>query len=285
MSKLHEKLFNDPSVEWLEENASNFDKIAWKDIASKTYIGEEFIEKHFKTFYDMECMSTISIHQEFSEAFIDKHWDDLDHTFICRWQQLSEGFMESHADTIDWAAASIGQKMSEAFIEKHLSRLDPSGICWYKTLSEGFIAKYSDWIDWDALSKNPRLSIETIEKYKDKVNWAHIATYHDEECLYHLCMFQTLSEGFMEKNFSYLPKKPLAQNQEFSKEFYEKHHHDFDVDWFMNNNKLPWAKELLISKKLDEIMSIFNKVPSEITLDLANSVKKNIDIMTQHLAK
>jgi len=83
----------------------------------------------------------ISVHQKLSEAFIDKHCDNVDWGVISQCQQLSEAFIEKHCDKVDWGHISWGQKLSEAFIDKHC-----------------------DNVDWGVISKNKHLSEKTLQR-------------------------------------------------------------------------------------------------------------------------
>ena len=115
-----------------------FEKIACNEVPEDWWI--EFVENEFGI---EELWDMISIFQELSEEFIERHSNEVDWYFISIHQELSESFIERYFDKIDWFWISKHQKLSESFIEKHSDKVDWGMILIFQKLSDGFIKKHS----------------------------------------------------------------------------------------------------------------------------------------------
>ena len=115
-----------------------FEKIVLGEVPEDWWI--EFIENEFGI---EELWDMISIFQELSEEFIERHSKEVDWYFISIHQELSESFIERYFDKIDWFWISKHQKLSESFIEKHSDKVDWGMILIFQKLSDGFIKKHS----------------------------------------------------------------------------------------------------------------------------------------------
>lgn len=69
-------------------------------VKNSSIINEEFVEKHFTLFKDWERDAMLSCMQ-FSEAYLDKYFDTLDHKLISQHQQFSESFFMKHYADLD----------------------------------------------------------------------------------------------------------------------------------------------------------------------------------------
>ena len=106
-----------------------------------------------------------------------------DWSSISEYKKLSEAFIEKHKDEVDWYYISIYQKLSEAFIEKHKDEVYWNYISRYQKLSEEFIEKHKDKVYWRCIYQYQKLSEEFIEKHKDKVDTKIQKRKHAEKSL------------------------------------------------------------------------------------------------------
>jgi hypothetical protein len=76
-------------------------KTLFKDyVKNSPVINEEFVEKNFTLFKDWERDAMLSCMQ-FSETYLDKYFDTLDHKLISLHQQFSESFFMKHYADLD----------------------------------------------------------------------------------------------------------------------------------------------------------------------------------------
>ena len=173
----------------------------------KKHHTEAFIEKHI----DEVDWLAISCFQKLSEQFIEKYADKVFWRRISQYQKLSESCIERYADKVDWEWISHYQKLSESFIERHAVEVAWDYISCYQKLSEDFIEKYAGKVDWYCISCDQKLSEPFIERHADKVHWFRIYLY------------QKLSEAFIEKHADEVNWCYINAFQKLSEEFRKKH--------------------------------------------------------------
>jgi hypothetical protein len=86
--------------------------------------------------FDEDDWAYISICQNLSEKFIDKHSDKIHWVFISKHQILSEEFIEKHSDKVRWENVSFYQELSEKFIIKHINKISIYWLMYNKNITE-----------------------------------------------------------------------------------------------------------------------------------------------------
>lgn len=188
---------------------------------------EAWLEKNIKDF-DSGDWHTISMSQKLSEPFIEKYADKVDWEEIFSHQDLSMDFIEANLNRVPKERLKrkieVSQKLSEDFIERNFDWLDKLNTCYHQTLSEAFLER-------------------------------HFSEF-DETTLGYICIRQKLSEDFLERHIDKLArffKTEVAENQEFSQQFFEKYKELFPSLKELNAHlsrpgakmALPWVKDLL----------------------------------------
>ena len=113
----------------------------WYNIATDVQLSKDFIEK----FHPYMYWSDILYSQKLSEAFIEKHINDIENEDVEQ-QYIGDS----------WRIISGSPSISESFLEK-----------------------YSDFVDWETISEYRKLSEDFIIRNKDKIHKEQLLLYNE----------------------------------------------------------------------------------------------------------
>lgn len=183
-------------------------KLNWGVLCSKVMMSVEFLDRMSK-YVDWD---NVSRYQKLDGWFIEKYHLNLNWDYISTYQKLDECLIDMFSDRVNWYFISVYQRLSEDFIERHADKVDWVTISYCQRLSEGFIKRHADKVDWWSIFAYQRLSDGFIGRFVGVTN-----------CYDSVVRFKSLSEEFIESNFSELSSRYLCMYQRLSEDFIERH--------------------------------------------------------------
>ena len=154
----------------------------------------------------------LSSYPKLSEAFIYRHRSKLNWGVLCSKVMMSVEFLDRMSKYVDWNNVSRYQKLDGWFIEKYHLNLNWDYISTYQKLDECLIDMFSDRVNWYFISVYQRLSEGFIGRFVGVTN-----------CYDSVVRFKSLSEEFIESNFSELSSRYLCICQRLSEDFIERY--------------------------------------------------------------
>ena len=216
-----------------------------------------------------------------TEAFMEKHFENLSMWQVSRFQPLSVSFLRKHKADIQWRAFFSHQKHSEEDLEAYIREgFVDKKVCWrdictYQVLSEGFIRRHigDENIDGKALLRKQNLSESFIEEFADKLGgWRYISARGklSEDFIrrnakrvawLYICRFQKLSEPFIEEFDAFVKWAEISGMQKLSEAFIERNAEK--LDWKIMSSAQKFS-EAFMEKHKDKLnwayLSAFQKL-------------------------
>lgn len=165
------------------------DNIIWNKVSNSEIrkLPFDFIESH-KDYVTMDIL--IKNRYQFTEEYLEEHFDEIGEFNIVKSQDLTEDFIERNIDKFKFInICKFQEDISKDFILRHVDKLTPQCFDHIVTLlDEEDIIKYSDRIGlygWKRLSYNiHEFSDEFILKYSNMIDWSNGIFYcNDREFL------------------------------------------------------------------------------------------------------
>jgi len=201
-----------------------------------------FTDLHLNRKSDWMMISTFKLSEDFVRKF---------KNYIC-WKTYTKNpnitidIIREFKDYIDWYTMSKYVKLSEEFIREFKGYVSWQVISSDKKLSEDFLNDFINLLSIYNIIKFQKLSPEFIRQNKDKFaiyDWKMI------------CVYQKLSEKFIEEHKFYINWGLICKYQKLSPEFIEKHNLQNTIDDLKHKNTLYWSTE----EKEKSIPSIYER--------------------------
>jgi hypothetical protein len=136
-------------------------------------MSEAFVKKYRDKICYIHCeLPCPNISEDFVENYRDEYSESkLNWNSVCKNLIKTEAFVEKHKDEVCWVGVCGNTSISEAFFERHMNKVNWCHLCSNTNISEAFFERHMDKVNWNELSCNPRMSPEFFEKHMNNLKY------------------------------------------------------------------------------------------------------------------
>lgn len=223
-------------------------------IVEHRFLNENEIEAFCE---DKEMWSFMSYYQRMSEAFINKHKEDVDWKYISAKGPFSKDFILKNINKLQFNIYLSNNEIKEDFLRELIPFLTKDA--WFNIFkfwdhTVDFVREFLPKVDWYAYSDMKELTEKEMEEFKDNIAWRRIAPQ---------CITEKIMDRFFnELNWYDISRVKTFSNIEADRKFIEKYQGYLffpNIDMSIYDRKFR-RKMRRIQKHRDEIREKFEQV-------------------------